>query len=151
MQNNVFPTVFYMWNCANGCNTTLGHDMFFDIYKLSSRIGYGGSPCGRPMSAPTNCFVFAHKTNGGHWPPLQMIHNFHINKNGRETMFCILQPCYPTTIFHFQFSILHLIKPFARYFKQRFAPFIRHRRRSQGYPYCCNSTSAIALPNRLPE
>ena len=24
---------------------------------------------------------------------------------------------------------------FARYFRQRFAPFIRHRRRSQGYPY----------------
>ena len=106
---------------------------------------------GRPMSAPTACFVFAHKTNGGHWPPLQVIHNLHINKNGRETMFCILQTCYPTTIFHFPFSILHLIKPFARYFKQRFAPFIRHRRRSQGYPYCCNSTSAIALPNRLPE
>ena len=66
MQNNVFPTVFYMWNCANGCNTTLGHDMFFDIYKLSTRIGDGGSPCGRTMNAPTNCFVFAHKTNGGH-------------------------------------------------------------------------------------
>jgi len=39
MQNNVFPTVFYMWNCANNYNTTLGHNMFFDIYKLSSRIG----------------------------------------------------------------------------------------------------------------
>ena len=53
---------------------------------------------------------------------------------------------FPFSIFNFTF-----IKPFARYFKQRFAPFIRHRRRSQGYPYCCNSTSAIALPNRLPE
>ena len=50
-------------------------------------------------------------------------------------MFCILQTCYPTIIFHFQFSILHLIKPFARYFRQRFAPFFRHRRRSQDYPY----------------
>ena len=27
------------------------------------------------------------------------------------------------------------VLPFARYFRQRFAPFIRHRRRSQGYPY----------------
>ena len=25
--------------------------------------------------------------------------------------------------------------PFARYFRQRFAPFFRHRRWSQGYPY----------------
>ncbi len=25
--------------------------------------------------------------------------------------------------------------PFARYFRQRYAPFIRHRRRSKGYPY----------------
>jgi len=96
-------------------------------------------------------FGFSSKPIGEHGSPLQMIHNLYINKNGRETMFCILQTCYPTTIFHFPFSILHLIKPFARYFKQRFAPFIRHRRRSQGYPYCCNSTSAIALPNRLPE
>ena len=31
MQNNVFPTVFYMWNCANGSYATLGHNMFFDI------------------------------------------------------------------------------------------------------------------------
>ena len=27
------------------------------------------------------------------------------------------------------------VLPFARYFRQCFAPFIRHRRRSQGYPY----------------
>ena len=27
------------------------------------------------------------------------------------------------------------VLPFARYFRQRFAPFFRHRRRSQGYPY----------------
>lgn len=44
MQNNVFPTVFYMWNCANNYNTTLGHNMFFDIYELSSRTGKDGSP-----------------------------------------------------------------------------------------------------------
>ena len=40
-------------NCVNNCNVTLGHNMFLDIYKLSTRIGYGGSPCGRPMNAPT--------------------------------------------------------------------------------------------------
>lgn len=33
------PDCFYMRNCANDYNTTLGHNMFFDIYKLSSRIG----------------------------------------------------------------------------------------------------------------
>ena len=44
MQNNVFPTVFYMWNCANNYNTTLGHNMFFDIYELSSRTGKDGLP-----------------------------------------------------------------------------------------------------------
>ena len=30
--------------CANNYNTTLGHNMFFDIYKLSTRIGNGGPP-----------------------------------------------------------------------------------------------------------
>ena len=31
-------------------------------------------------------------------------------------------------------NALHInVLPFARYFKQRSAPFIRHRRRSQGY------------------
>lgn len=39
---------------------------------------------------------------------------------------------------HLKYSrnALHInVPPFARYFRQRFAPFIRHRRRSQGYPY----------------
>ena len=50
---------------ADGSYTTLGHNMFFDIYKLSARIGNGGSPCGRPMNAPTGlcerlqCYVRA--------------------------------------------------------------------------------------------
>ena len=35
------------------------------------------------------------------------------------------------------------VLPFARYFRQRFAPFIRHRRRSQGYPYRIVQTVAI--------
>ena len=39
MQNNVFPTVFYMWNCGNGCNVTLGHDMFFDITNCLHELG----------------------------------------------------------------------------------------------------------------
>jgi hypothetical protein len=30
--------------CTNGCNATLGHNLFFDIHKLSARIGNGGSP-----------------------------------------------------------------------------------------------------------
>ena len=33
--------------------------------------------------------------------------------------------------------------PIARYFRQRFAPFIRHRRRSQGYPYKMVQTIAM--------
>ena len=39
MQNNVFPTVFYMWNCANNYNTTLGHNMFFDITNCLHELG----------------------------------------------------------------------------------------------------------------
>lgn len=39
MQNNVFPTVFYMWNCANNYNTTLGHNMFFDITNCLPELG----------------------------------------------------------------------------------------------------------------
>ena len=34
MQNNVFPTVFYMWNCANNYNTTLGHNMFLILQTV---------------------------------------------------------------------------------------------------------------------
>ena len=33
-------------------------------------------------------------------------------------------------------NALHInVLPIARYFRQRYAPFFRHRRRSQGYPY----------------
>ena len=38
----------------------------------------------------------------------QYNNNFHIYKNGRETMFCILHTCYPTFIFNFPFSIFNL-------------------------------------------
>ena len=38
---------------------------------LSSRTGNGGSPCGRPMSAPTGWFMFAHNSNDEHGSPLQ--------------------------------------------------------------------------------
>ena len=31
-------------NCENSYNATLGHNIFWH-YKLSSRMGYGGSPC----------------------------------------------------------------------------------------------------------
>jgi len=81
MQNNVFPTVFYMWNCANNYNTTLGHDMFFDIYKLSSRIGNGGSPCGRSLTAATDDTQPSYKqkrsgNNVLHFANLPPDHNF---------------------------------------------------------------------------
>ena len=39
-------------NCTKYDKVTLGHIMFFNI-KLSTRIGYGGLPCGRIISAPT--------------------------------------------------------------------------------------------------
>ena len=38
----------------------------------------------------------------------QYSNNFHIYKNGRETMFCILHTCYPTFIFNFPFSNFNL-------------------------------------------
>ena len=39
MQNNVFPTVFYMWNCANNYNTTLGHNMFLTFTNCLHELG----------------------------------------------------------------------------------------------------------------
>ncbi len=44
------PTTVYAINC----NITLGHNMSFILHQLSSRTGNGGSPCGRPMTAPTD-------------------------------------------------------------------------------------------------
>ena len=34
--------------------------------------------------------------------------------------------------------------PYAPYFRQRFAPFFRHRRRSQGYPYRIAQTKKLS-------
>ena len=64
----VCPTVIFNFpfSTFNFKKLPLGHNMLFDIYKLSARIGNGGSPCGRPMNAPTDCFGFTTKTNGGH-------------------------------------------------------------------------------------
>mgnify|MGYP003156742388 FL=1 len=39
MQNNVFPTVFYMRNCANNYNTTLGHNMFLIFTNCLHELG----------------------------------------------------------------------------------------------------------------
>ena len=112
----VCPTVIFNFpfSTFNLKKLPLGHNMLFDIYKLSARIGNGGSPCGRPMSAPTDCFGFTTKTNGGHWPPLQYINNFHIYKNSRATMICILQTVCPTAIFNFPFSTFNFKKTSAR-------------------------------------
>ena len=60
--------------------------------KLSARIGDGGSPCGRIISAST------------------FKRNFYIYKNSRATMICILQTVCPTTILHFQFSTFNFKK-----------------------------------------
>ena len=67
----------------------LGHNMFLDIYKLSARIGYGGSPCGRPMNAPTGLCEQLHATLG---------HN----------MFFYITDCMPDR--NFPFSIFNLNK-----------------------------------------
>ena len=53
------PTVY-----TNSYNTTLGHKCFLH-YKLSTRIGNGGSPCGRPMNAPT-VYTNSYNTTLGH-------------------------------------------------------------------------------------
>lgn len=46
--------------------------------------------------------------SGERGSPLRYSNNFHIYKNGRETMFCILHTCYPTFIFNFPFSNFNL-------------------------------------------
>ena len=148
MQNNVFPTVFYMWNCANGSNVRLGHNMFLilqTVFPNWERRLAVRAPDERHYELFCVCTQNKWRSltaaTDGTQPSYKQI------RSGNNVLhFANLLPDH-----NFPFSILHLIKPFARYFKQRFAPFIRHRRRSQGYPYCCNSTSAIALPNRLPE
>ncbi len=64
----VCPTAIFNFpfSTFNFKKLPFGHNMLFDIYKLSARIGNGGSPCGCPMNAPTDCFGFTTKTNGGH-------------------------------------------------------------------------------------
>ena len=64
----VCPTAIFNFpfSTFNFKKLPFGHNMLFDIYKLSARIGNGGSPCGHPMNAPTDCFDFTTKTNGGH-------------------------------------------------------------------------------------
>jgi lipid-A-disaccharide synthase len=39
---------------------------FINFYLAKFLLNIKFHQGGRPMSAPTNCFVFAHKTNGGH-------------------------------------------------------------------------------------
>ena len=39
MQTFVFPTVFYMRNCANNYNTTLGHNMFLIFTNCLHELG----------------------------------------------------------------------------------------------------------------
>ena len=46
--------------------------------------------------------------SGERGSPLRYSNNFHIYKNGRETMFCIFHTCYPTFIFNFPFSNFNL-------------------------------------------
>ena len=49
----VCPTAIFNFTFStfNFKKLPFGHNMLFDIYKLSARIGNGGSPCGRPMCA----------------------------------------------------------------------------------------------------
>ncbi len=37
----------FLHELGTAARRTLGHNLFFDIYKLSTRIGNGGSPCTR--------------------------------------------------------------------------------------------------------
>ena len=131
MQNakQCLPDCFYMWNCANGCNTTLVHNMFLILQTIYTNWGRRLA-----VRAPNErlyelfCVCTQNKWRSLTAATDDTQPSYKQKRSGN--MFCILQTCYPTTIFHFPFSILHLIKPFARYFRQRFAPFIRHRRRS---------------------
>ena len=87
---------FWSYN-QNDWRTLFAATLFFGncisfirfIFIINFLLSLGG----RPMNAPT------------------FKRNFYIYKNSRATMICTLQTVFPTLIFHFPFSILHLIKP----------------------------------------
>ena len=69
--------------------------------------------------------------------PLQNCSNGSYTTLGHN-MFFTLQTVFPTLIFHFQFSILHLIKPFARAIYLRPYKTIYTNRKSRFAPTGCN-------------
>ena len=89
---------------------------FCDIYIFVFNINIVSLLGGRPMSAPT-----------GLWH----LKKLYITKNSAITCGRII-----SSRLKYSRNALHInVLPIARYFRQRIAPSIRHRRRSQGYPY----------------
>ena len=81
-------------------------------------------------------FGFSSKPIGEHVRRYKIIHNFHyIKKFLLNIKFHQGVRMISSRLKYSRNALCINALPFARYFRQRFAPFFRHRRRSQGYPY----------------
>ena len=105
---------------------------FCDIYIFVFNINIVSLLGGRPMNAPT-----------GLWH----LKKLYITKNSAITCGRII-----SSRLKYSRNALHInVLPIARYFRQRIAPSIRHRRRSQGYPYRQPKTLVLILKSQQPS
>ena len=135
MQAFVFPTVFYIWKvlliCRGGYYPPASKDTnivieinYINITKLL--LFCRGEPCSPVRVQRTRLHALRAKLNTQFMLYQNILYKHKYSSSGRMI----------SSRLKYSRNALYInVLPFARYFRQRFAPFIRHRRRSQGYPY----------------
>ena len=108
--------------CTNGCNTTLGHNMFFTLQTCFPTIIFN-FPFSILHLIKTVCTNWERRlaVRASNERPYRLICKNGCNTTLGHNMFFTLQTCFPTIIFNFPFSILHLIKTVCTNWERRLA------------------------------